>query len=748
MAAPKRPLPGAKLNDNAKRVKTEAMEILAGKKGVKKQLKKVEEVEQVSEDSSDFSDSDSDLGEGSSLSAISGDEGGAGADEIVAGATVNGGKKENGAVKRNENGNGPIDGKPSSLASSLTWNTNAVSGVNGSTSKESHAKQKALAQERKAAKPNADLIARSKRIWERLRRTRDVPREERRKLVAELMEIIKGKVNDFVFKHDSVRIIQTAIKYGKMDQRKVIAKELKGRYKDLAESRYAKFLVGKLLVRGDDEVRDLIIPEFYGHVKRLMRHPEASWILDDIYRTAATPEQKATLLREWYGPEFALFAAGAEEKPPAELSTILEKHPEKRGPIMKHLHDFTNQLVQKKTTGFTMLHDAMLQYFLNCKPGSAEFNESIQVLLDDEEGDCLKNLAFTKSGSRLVCLALAHASAKDRKLILRHYKNTVKLLANDQYGQLVLLTAFEVIDDTVMTGKAIFPELLCKDMGEESRQQELLVQATHLAGRIPLLHLFNPADSQPKWLLNPASKDNPTFAEIYTIRQNTSKKEPETRRKELVKQLAPPLLDLISSQSGALLEATTGTQFTSEILLNTPTIPDTNPTPALSAIISLVTTNDPKLDSVEEFSTHLLSLPSTGRLLKSLVQSGKFSPRTKKIQTTDPPLPFAELFYESLDETSIIDWATSPNSFVIVAMVERGEGFRYQKELRAVLSGKEGAKKVKRAAGVDALGGTTEKKNKKNKKGEKIDAASEDEKMRGSGNGNAGAKILVKLLDL
>jgi len=37
------------------------------------------------------------------------------------------------------------------------------------TSRESHAKQKQLAQERKAAKPLADEVHRTKKIWERLR---------------------------------------------------------------------------------------------------------------------------------------------------------------------------------------------------------------------------------------------------------------------------------------------------------------------------------------------------------------------------------------------------------------------------------------------------------------------------------------------------------------------------------------------------------------------------------------------------
>src|SRR5271163_105543 len=56
----------------------------------------------------------------------------------------------------------------------------------GTSSKEAHAKQKQLIAERKASKPLAEQLARTKKIWERLRRKSHVPLEERKKLVEEL----------------------------------------------------------------------------------------------------------------------------------------------------------------------------------------------------------------------------------------------------------------------------------------------------------------------------------------------------------------------------------------------------------------------------------------------------------------------------------------------------------------------------------------------------------------------------------
>ncbi|KAL8956288.1 MAG: hypothetical protein Q9193_006153 [Seirophora villosa] len=71
-----------------------------------------------------------------------------------------------------------ISSKKDSKARAPTNESNGLS----TSSKDAHAKQKALAQERKAAKPNAESIARTKKLWERLRRKSHVPLEERKKL--------------------------------------------------------------------------------------------------------------------------------------------------------------------------------------------------------------------------------------------------------------------------------------------------------------------------------------------------------------------------------------------------------------------------------------------------------------------------------------------------------------------------------------------------------------------------------------
>nr|KMM71566.1 pumilio domain-containing protein [Coccidioides posadasii RMSCC 3488] len=479
---------------------------------------------------------------------------------------------------QHQNGGTFIDGSNRPLIAPLKA---ASPGMRGQAmSNDINIKQKLLARQRKLAKPNSDLIVRTKKIWERLRLKSHVTREEREQLVTELYSIITGRVNEFVFKHDAVRVIQTALKYGTAKQRKAIAVELKGTYRELAESKYGKFLLAKLVVHGNSEIRNMIIPEFYGNVGKLMRHPEASWILDDIYRITATSLQRNMLLREWYGPEFALFKTDAAAQLTAQLSQILEETPEKRNPIMQHLFGSINQFIQKKTTGFTMLHDAMLQYFLNAKPGSAEATEFMELLKGDEDGSLVKNLAFTKSGSRLMCLVLAYSNAKDRKSFLRIYRGMISMLVEDVHARTIILVAYEVIDDTKLTAKLIFPELFGESLPEAERRDYLLRRVNDVSHRIPLLYLFG--GEKLSWLLG--SVDEEILEEVCRIRSWTSKKDPTVRRNELINAASLPMLHFIASTAESLVATSSGCRCITEVLFSA----HGDKKPALKAVAATV----------------------------------------------------------------------------------------------------------------------------------------------------------------
>ncbi|KAI0907870.1 armadillo-type protein [Ustulina deusta] len=618
----------------------------------------------------------------------------------------------------------------------------------GQTSRESHQKQKQLAQGRKANKPLADELNRAKKLWERLRRKSHVPKEERHKLVEELFAITTGRMKDFVLKHDAVRVVQTAIKYSTPERRKMIAKELQGTYALLAESRYAKFLIGKLIVEGDNEVRDLIVPEFYGRVRKMINHPEASWILDDIYRGVASKEQKAILLREWYGPDTFLFhgTGEGEAAPTAELSVILEKEPGKRGPIMKYLLDLTNQLIQKKMTGFTMLHDAMYQYYTNVKAGSEEAKEYMEMIKEDENGDLLKNMAFTKYGARLVCLLLTYGTAKDRKQILKTYKDTFQLMSTDPHGHLIILTAYDTIDDTVLTSKSIILELLGKS--EQNEVSNIVTLANDPNAKLTIRYLL---EGVSKVLFDGShAGDLQLLEEIWEIRKTTSKKDPGARQKELVAALSPSLLAAIASSPEDLIATSFGCQLVTEALLSG--VGDKSQ--ALKAVGSAAggdpdaesEKGDDENEAITTFPSppHISKFPHGGRMFKTLISGGHFDKSSRKVIPCDPPLRFADILYPVIKE-HIMSWATGPSSFVVLNLLE-ADDFSHGSELREIL--KKHKKQLEKAATEETpdqkaareavkTNGEVEKAAKRGRK-----AGSKKEKPVG----NMGSKLLLEKL--
>ena len=61
------------------------------------------------------------------------------------------------------------------------------------------------------------------------------------------------------------------------------------------------------------------------------------------------------------------------------------------------------------------------------------------------------------------------------------------MMSGDQHAHTVILTAYDVIDDTKMVAKAIFPELLGEDV--ESRTMNVVAAANNTEARKTVLYL-------------------------------------------------------------------------------------------------------------------------------------------------------------------------------------------------------------------------------------------------------------------
>ncbi|KAF8422075.1 armadillo-type protein [Tirmania nivea] len=534
---------------------------------------------------------------------------------------------------------------------------NGVFLAGSSKSRETHAAQKKLAAERKAARPNSEIVTRGKRIWEQIRR-HELPSSERRKLVDELCQMIKGNVKALVFKHDASRIVQTAVKRGTPQQKKEIAKELKGEYVNMAQSTYGRYLLVKLMYYGDQNTKSQIISEFYGHVRKLVKHREAAIVVEDVWQYA-TPKEQERIMREFYGVEFAIFKDDSEAVT-GSLRKILERAPEKRAVIMKSLFDLIQQLVSKDAIIFSIVHRALLEYISNATPGTSEVTEFLELVTEH-----LHELPFTKPGAAVVQLCITHGTAKDRKAMLKKLKPIIGQLAEHESGFRVILSMYECVDDTTLVAKTVLPGF----------QPKIMDLTRSNVGRIPLLYPFVGRNRR---LVHPPALQ--VLKDLDHIRHNTSKKDLAQKQAELVKQFAPTFIDAIKDNAMELVQDAFGSKFIYEVIFgandSSVGVPREKMDAALEAVAETAK-GDPQDDG------HVMQSLGAGRLFKLLVQGGPYDDASKSVKVLNPPLNFHSVLYPRIQPELGI-WATGNGSWVIENLVD-AHGFGQKEEVKAVL---------------------------------------------------------------
>jgi len=405
--------------------------------------------------------------------------------------------------------------------------------------------QKQLKNERKAQNPSYEIISEAKEIWETLRLKRNT-KEERRELMDRLMKIIRGKVQEIIFKHDASRIIQCAIKYGNQSQRSEIAKELKGRYVELSKSVYGRFIISRVLAYCTEE-RASVIAEFYGKVLKLIKHKEASLIIEEAYSQYANATQRTALIEEFYGPEYAIF----KTKENRSIEQLMEQ-PIKKESILKHLQHTLSSILGKggwDITAHTIVHRALMEYFQYAD------EHSIQNMIEFVK-DHIVHILHTREGAYVARKAILYATPKERKYIIKTFKSYVAKIACEQYGHTVLLTIFDCVDDTTLIQKSILSELTKKvkptttiaGTEEDAENVGLINVITNRWGSRVALYLLS--HRQGKYF---SPSDIKLLEEGDAIRVKTSKKDPEIRRKELLKAFSPSMIEICTKYAEQLM---------------------------------------------------------------------------------------------------------------------------------------------------------------------------------------------------
>ncbi|EJD08526.1 ARM repeat-containing protein [Fomitiporia mediterranea MF3/22] len=538
----------------------------------------------------------------------------------------------------------------------------------GKSSREAHKLQKAVHQERKAAKQHADVLVAAKPLWARARRKQATP-AERQKDIEALMEVVRGRVQDVVFKHDASRVVQTLVKYGSQRVRDEVAAELKGRYRDLVQNKYSKFLVTKL-IRQCPSHRTSILLEFRGHVVRLLLHREASSVLADAFELYSNAFERSLLVHDFYGKEVALFSpaiskgAAADEKDKAVLKKGLAgalegADTERRKRILAAVKENLELIMNNPDKGaisHAIFHRALLEYLLQVNELDDEaLQEKLRREIFEACQEQLAEMVHTKDGSRVVREFIAWGTAKDRKQVVKVLKPHVERICKDEEAQNVLFTALDVIDDTKLTAKSLVSEITSRAMDLYNSPQ----------GRRALLYLLVPRVTRH---FTPAQCA--LLAETDSIRAKTSKKDVAVRREEILKAASPSLIALLDERNNAetLVRDPGGSLLVTEVMLYA----EGDKAKATASLIALLNEPYPSSDSSKQ---HVIDVPHSSRVYKTLLQGGHFSHSTRTVarvpESVFSPAKFATAWMKDVDRERTCAMGLGGGTFVIAALVER-----------------------------------------------------------------------------
>lgn len=587
-----------------------------------------------------------------------------------------------------------------------------VADPNKKSSKEQHAEQRKLLAERKLKRKSGNEVNQIKSLWERLRVSKPTPpKEVRDKLSNEIWELSKDVLLDLVMKHDASRVVQTLVKYSSKERRDVIVQSLKGNYYQLATSSYGKYLLIKLLHYGSKDSRNLIVNELHGKLRKLMRHREGAYVVEDLFVLYANSQLKQQMIREFWGAEYAVFKESGDGK---SVLDVINESTEKKQLIMRNLIGTITASVEKGSTGFNILHAAMKEYTSILVSDLDEFDSQIREF-EELLGDQFAELVHTAQGSEVACQLIAIANAKERRNLMRSLRKHGKDLIKNEYGNLVLITLFMTVDDTVSLSKNFIGDLFTPELLPEVIDGKF--------SRRPLLYLLKGLDGK---YFNPLVKKDLTKYEELAYKK-TSKKPQQQRREELLDKALPivykNLLEAFKSKEtpiSQILSSNLSTQSLTELIL-TPTENEDINDNLRPALVNDIFDNVIKGDVLEDF--HLINkVPFISRSMKALIHGNEFQfdQEKKKLVPVTPEheIPgvgkdFAiKALTEILDNDKLGDWCSGQGAFIILAIYEVLDCLKQQDKLKLL---KQQLKKIK--------------------------------KQLSSDNGNKGAQILLKILN-
>ncbi|CAD6237409.1 GSCOCG00002298001-RA-CDS [Cotesia congregata] len=518
-----------------------------------------------------------------------------------------------------------------------------------------------------------DISIEGKKIDEQMRR-KDCPPEERTELCQKLFKLFEGNLVKLVFTHDISRVIQILIKYSSAEMLATVAAELKPSFLNMIQSKYARNCIKKFFKYGNDQIRSDIFAACEGHVVQLMSHSVAAPIMDYILykknkkdknkKCWASEQVRSTFKQEFYGNMYRT----SKDSSVKCLSDVFAKAPDMKSATLSAVKMNVTKILSKNPNCL-LIHSVLAEYLTIC-----EVNDRAELIGTLKES--VVELLATKDGAKVAMICMWHATAKERKAMLKVMKEQIKEIATSEYGYLFLLAMLDSVDDTVLVKKIFVPEFL-------SHLQEI-VASEH--GKKVVLYLVARRDTH---------YFHPALISILSEGDNnlTSKKSPDIREKELLEAVIEPMLESIAGDvnswladgpvmlvTHAVLKAASG----NEKLVD-----------AWNAIADFLVNEESTLKH-EEADIKAVEHPALHLVLKKLIVADK--ERVEREETS-----FGDLLVQKMSSDVIKRWVEYNRACFLIILLLENERESVVRELKNKLKDLVKEIKSKKRKGADVL---------------------------------------------
>lgn len=403
----------------------------------------------------------------------------------------------------------------------------------------------------------------------------------------ELHSLIRGKIKQMAFAHDSARVLQCFIQFGSHEQRQEVFEEIKEDIITLCKSQYGRHIIKKLLMYGNKELLAAVMQKFKGQVRQMLRHAAASSIIEYAYNDKAVLAQRLMLTEELYGNTFTVCKSSVVNT----IDKVAQNNPDKLNNIIDEMKQILTPMAQKEQViKHSLVHKVFLDFFLLAP--DKQRTEMIEAIRES-----VVYMAHTHDGARVAMHCLWHGSAKDRKVIIKTMKTYMVKFATGEFGHLVLLAVFDCVDDTKLVKQAVLSEIM-------SSLDEVI---SNKYGKKVLLYLLSPRD--PAHLL-------PEIIKVLEQGDGNahSKKDTAVRRKELLEVVSPPLLEHLRDNASTMVMDKATSVTVSDILSSA--CGDLRP--AMTAVAQLA--NQKLVPGGIEGQLHMAEHPAGHLVLKWLIE--------------------------------------------------------------------------------------------------------------------------------